>query len=417
VVKRFTTLLFITGLLVFLVSVGVNGETAGKSWFQWQGPNRDNKSAETNLLKSWPEDGPKMVWFVEGMAEGFSAVSIANGYIYTTGTVDKQGWIFAVDLEGNLKWKKMYGPEWAGRHPGARGTPTIDENNIYVIGGMGTVSCFEAKTGQEKWTVDPFKDSEGMLGRYGIAESALIIGEKLIFTPGGSKATMVALNKKTGETIWASKSIGEKSAYCSPILIERGGTKLIVTMTENSIIGVDAEDGNMLWQYDCEKYQGEPKDINPNTPVYHDGCIYVTSGYEKGGAKLKLSEDGKKIESQEWVNLKLDCHHGGVVLVDGYIYGSNMDGKWLCLNWDNGEIMYEKNWLGKGSITYAEEMLYCYAERGTVGLVKATPDDFTVVSSFKISKGDDEHWAHPVICDGRLYIRHGNALIAYDIKN
>ncbi|MHC4724144.1 MAG: outer membrane protein assembly factor BamB family protein [Planctomycetota bacterium] len=155
--KSFTTLLFITSLLVFLVSVDVSGETAGESWFQWQGPNRDNKSAETNLLESWPEDGPKMVWSVEGMAEGFSAVSIANGLIYTTGTIDEKGWIFAVDLEGNLKWKKMYGPEWAGRHPGARGTPTVDEGNVYVIGGMGTVSCYEAETGQEKWTVDPFK--------------------------------------------------------------------------------------------------------------------------------------------------------------------------------------------------------------------------------------------------------------------
>jgi outer membrane protein assembly factor BamB len=357
-----------------------------------------------------------MLWAVEGMGEGFSTISIANGLIYTTGTIDEKGWLFAVDLDGNLKWKQMHGSEWAGRHPGARGTPTIDGDKVYVIGGMGTVSCYEASTGEKKWTADPFKESDGMYGRYGIAESALIIGDKLICTPGGSKATMMALDKKTGQTIWASKSIGEKSAYCSPILIERGGTKLIVTMTESSIIGVDAEDGNLLWQYDCEKYQGEPKDVNPNTPVYHDGSIYVTSGYEKGGAKLKLSKDGKKVESQEWVNLKLDCHHGGVVLVDGYIYGSNMDGKWMCLNWADGEVMYEKRWLGKGSLTYADGMLYCYAERGTVALVKASPEDFNVISSFKVTKGDDEHWAHPVIYDGRLYIRHGNALIAYDIK-
>jgi outer membrane protein assembly factor BamB len=414
--KRFVVLPFVIGFLIFIVSVDVNGESVGGCWFQWQGPNRDNKSTETNLLKSWPEDGPKMLWFIEGVGEGFSTVSIANGLIYTTGTIDEKGWLFTVDLEGNLKWKQIYGPEWTGRHPGTRGTPTIDEDKVYVIGGMGTVSCYEAKTGDLKWTVDPFKESGGEYGRYGIAESALIIGDKLICTPGGSKATMVALDKKTGQTIWASKSIGEKSAYCSPILVERGNTKLIVTMTENSIIGVDAEDGNMLWQYDCEKYQGKPKDVNPNTPVYHSGSIYVTSGYEKGGAKLKLSKDGKKVESQEWMNLKLDCHHGSVVLVDGYIYGSNMDGKWMCLDWASGEVMYEKNWLGKGSLTYADGMLYCYAEKGTVALVKTSPEGFDVISSFKVTKGDDEHWAHPVICGGRLYVRHGNTLMAYDIK-
>ncbi|MHC4759122.1 MAG: outer membrane protein assembly factor BamB family protein [Planctomycetota bacterium] len=315
--KRSIALVLSISFLFSFISVDIKAESSDSGWRQWQGPNRDNISGETGLLNSWPEDGPQMLWSVEGMGEGFATVSIANGLIYTTGTIDEKGWLFAVDLDGNLKWKQMHGSEWAGRHPGARGTPTIDGDKVYVIGGMGTVSCYEASTGEKKWTADPFKESEGMYGRYGIAESALIIGDKLICTPGGSKATMMALDKKTGQTIWASKSIGEKSAYCSPILIERGGTKLIVTMTESSIIGVDAEDGNLLWQYDCEKYQGEPKDVNPNTPVYHDGSIYVTSGYEKGGAKLKLSKDGKKVESQEWVNLKLDCHHGGVVLVDG----------------------------------------------------------------------------------------------------
>lgn len=188
-------------------------------------------------------------------------------------------------------------------------------------------------------------------------------------------------------------------------------------MTDNFIIGVDAADGNILWQYDCKLYQGQPKAINPNTPTYCDGYIYVTSGYGKGGAKLKLSEDGSEVVAQEWANLTLDCHHGGVVLVDGYIYGSNMKGTWVCLDWDNGEIKYESKGVGKGSITYAEGMLYCYGEKdGTVALVKASPQDFAVVSSFKISQGTGQHWAHPVISNGRLYIRHGDTLMAYGIK-
>ena len=160
--------------------------------------------------------------------------------------------------------------------------------------------------------------------------------------------------------------------------------KMYVTMTDNFIIGVDSDNGNILWQYDCKLYQGKPRGINPNTPIYYDGYIYVTSGYGKGGAKLKLSEDGSNVLSQEWANLILDCHHGGVVLVDGYIYGSNMGGNWVSLNWETGEVMYETEWIGKGSITFADNRLYCYEEKqGTVGLVKATPEKFELISSFR----------------------------------
>ncbi|KKM03073.1 hypothetical protein LCGC14_1778060, partial [marine sediment metagenome] len=258
-------------------------------------------------------------------------------------------------------------------------------------------------------------------GRYGIAESPLIVEDLVICTPGGDTAMMVALDKKTGQTVWKTKSIGEGSSYCSPILVKRGNRNLIITMTDHSIIGVDAANGEILWQYDCKLYQVKPRAINPNTPIYKDGYIYVTSGYDKGGAKLKLSEDGSTVLRQEWKDSTLDCHHGGVVLVDGYIYGTNWRGNpagnWVCLDWATGNVMYETEWIGKGSITYADGMLYCYEEKqGTVGLVKATPEKFELISSFKVPKGTGEHWAHPVICDGRMYIRHGDALMAYDIR-
>jgi outer membrane protein assembly factor BamB len=388
-----------------------------KNWPNWQGPKRDNKSTETNLLKQWPLDGPKRLWSAEGIGNGYSTVSIADGLLYTTGIINDEGILFAYDLQGNLKWKKSYGAEWIKDRPGTRGTPTVNDGCVYVISGTGNVSCFEAKTGEKKWAVDAFNEFKGKYPSWGIAESPLIIADAPICTPGGQMATIVALDKKTGKTVWASKSIGEKNGYCTPQLVEMGNKKIIVTMTENFIIGVDADNGNILWQYDCKNYQGKPKDVNPNTPVYQDGCLYVTTGYGKGGAKLKLSEDLTKVESQPWANLTLDCHHGGVVLVDGYIYGSNMKGDWICLDWNDGKVKYENKGVGKGSIFYADGMLYCYGENGTIALVKASPDDFNIISSFKVPKGDGPLWAHPVICDSKLYVRHGDAMMVYDIKN
>lgn len=388
-----------------------------KNWAQWRGPNRDGKSTETGLLKSWPEGGPKMIWTAEGLGGGFSSVSIANGFIYTTGIINNEGILSALDLRGDIKWSKSYGPEWIDSHAGTRGTPTVNDGCVYVISGLCAVTCFDAVTGEKKWSVDVLKDFEGKYGKWGVAESPLVVGNKVICTPGGQKASLVALDKKTGKVIWAAKGNGEGNAYCSPQLIEKKDRKIIVTMLENFIIGVDESNGNVLWEYDCKNYQGEPKDINPNTPIYYDSCIYVTSGYGKGGAKLKLSEDGSKVVSQEWANLSLDCHHGGVVLVDGYIYGTSHKGNWVCLDWNDGKEICNTEGIGKSSIIYADGMLYCYDEKqGTVGLVKPTPEKFERVSSFNITSGTGEHWAHPVILDAILYIRHGDALMAYDIK-
>ena len=395
---------------------GTSGPGDGRNWAQWHGPNRDAKSAETGLLKQWPADGPRLLWSTTGLGTGFSTVSIADGLVYATGMIDNQGTLFAFDLQGNPKWKKPYGPEWTGNRPGTRSTPTVDQGYVYLISGMGAVTCFDAKTGDKQWTVDVADEFKGKPGRWGFSESLLIVKDLIICTPGGETATVVALDRKTGNTVWKTKSIGEQSAYCSPLLVRRGTRNLIVTMTAHSVVGVDAANGDMLWQYDCKRYQGKPKAINPNTPIYQDGSIYVTSGYGKGGAKLKLSEDGSEVVGQEWKNVTLDCHHGGVVLVDGHIYGTNMKGNWVCLNWGTGEVTYNTKGIGKGSIAYADGLLYCYDEKeGKVALVEPSPQDFDIVSSFTIAGGTGQHWAHPVICDGRLYIRHGDALMAYDI--
>ena len=247
-----------------------------------------------------------------------------------------------------------------------------------------------------------------------------MVGDLVICTPCGTEATFVAFDKKTGRTAWTSRSLGEESGYCSPIGIAVKGRRLFVTMLNKSIAGVDADTGEILWRLMYAEYQRSPHGINPNSPVYADGSFYTSSGYECGGARHQLSDDGTSV-TRVWTDRVLDSHHGGAVLVDGYLYGSNFrghyDGNWVCLDWATGKVMYETKWLNKGAIIQVDGLLYCYEEKGgTVGLVKPSPERFEVIGSFKVPTGTGPHWAHPVICGGRLYLRHGTALMVYDVK-
>jgi outer membrane protein assembly factor BamB len=389
-------------------------------WQQWRGPERNGSSKETNLLKNWPENGPDLLWSVENMGEGFSSASISNGQIYITGVIDKQETLTSLDPDGQIKWQTTYGDRWKGSYPEARTTPTLDGNLVYVISGMGKVICVDAKSGQIKWSVQALDDFDGEYPKWGIAESPLIIDNKIICTPGGEEASVVALDKITGKMIWQSLQLSELGNYCSPILINRGGKKIIATQLAESFVGLDAEDGTLLWRDEYEDYQDDPKDININSPLYHDGHIFVTSGYDNPSASYELSPDGTKI-TRKWINEILDVHLGGVVLVNGYIYGSNWEnnknGNWVCLDWKTGKVMWEEKWITKGSIITAEGMLYCYEEKeGTFGLVSATPEKFDMVSSFRMPPGKGRYWAHPAISDSRLYVRHGDALMVYDIS-
>ena len=413
VVKIFT---LVIGIWIFVL-----GTVQASDYYQWRGNNRDGVSKETGLLKEWPEGGPKLLWSVEGIGKGFSSPSISKGSLYVTGTSGNVEFLSAFDLDGNFKWKKEYGKPYTKSYPDARTTPTVEGNSIYVISGSGQVVCLDTASGDIKWSVDALDNFGGKQGSWGTAESPLIVDNKVIYTPCGNKTTVVALDKKTGKTVWTSPSLNDHSGYVSPILVERGGKKLIVGVTGNYIIGVNAENGDIVWQI---KYTDIPspnkKDINIPTPLYYDGHIFVTSGYDHAGVMLELSEDGTKA-SVAWVNTDLDVHHGGVVRIDGYIYGSNWlnnnDGNWVCVDWNTGKTMYEEKWFNKGSIIAADGMLYCYEEKGgNLGLVKASPDGFDVVSSMKITQGKGQHWAHPVINDGRLYMRHGDVLMVYDIK-
>ncbi len=229
------------------------------------------------------------------------------------------------------------------------------------------------------------------------------------------------LDKNTGETIWQSETLSDKNAYSSPILVERGGKKIVVNVSGNYTFRVDSQTGKMLWTHDLKQYTNEyGGDINCNTPLYYDGCIFITSGYNDTGLIFNLSESGDSL-TLKWKNDVLETHHGNVVLVDGYIYGSNWinngNGKWVCLEWNSGKTMYETKWKNKGSIIANEGILFCFDEKkGNLGLAKANPNNFEIISSFEVPFGNGPYWSHPVICDGRLYLRHEDVLMVYDIK-
>jgi len=393
-------------------------------WPQWQGPNRDSRSPETKLLKNWPQQGPKLIWKHGNLGEGWSSPTIADGYIYVTGVEKKKEFMVCLDLAGQFKWKIIYGLA-ANKYSGARSTPAYDKGNAYVISGIGEVVCIDTRERMIAWKLNAYKIFQGECGNFGIAESPLIVDDKVIYTPCGKQTTMVAFDKITGGTVWESQSINDISAYVSPTIIKRRSQNIILTVTGSYIVGINSDKGEILWKY---PYLKEDKKenlrgtlmANAITPLYHEGQIYVTSGYSHGGVALQLSEDGQNVQVI-WEDKILDCHHGGVVYHDGYIYGSswngNADGNWVCLDWKTGSLMYDHHWFDKGSITYADDMLYCYEEeKGHLALVRATPKKFDIVSLFQVSTVKGENWAHPVICDGRVYIRYGGLLLAYDVK-
>lgn len=378
---------------------------------QWRGPNRDGIYPEQNLLKKWPEYGPELLWVADGLGKGFSSAAVTRNRLYVSGMLDSTGFVFCLNLKGEELWRKPYGQEWSQGQPGARGTPALVDDRLYVISGVGKAVCLNVETGNIIWSVDLVEKFGAVLPDLGMCESPLIDGENIICTAGGPKAIMVALNRHNGSTIWVCEGNGDKSSYCSPIIVNQGNTRFIVTMVQKSIIGVDADTGQLLWSHE----QATTYDVNPNTPIYKDGAIYCTTGYGHGGVKLKLGPDGKNV-TEIWRDKELDSKFHAYILHDGYVYGSASNNKgWKCVNWESGEVLYSSKELGTGNVIFADGLLYCYTEKGVLAIVEPTPNSFKLVSQFNINHGSEQHWAHTVIKDKTLYVRHGYSLMAYSI--
>jgi len=395
-------------------------------WPQFRGPKRDGKSPETGLLKKWPDGGPRLVRTISGVGDGFSSPSIARGKLYITGKVGQDLRLFCFDLSGKKIWEQTHSRAYGGEtaphspNPGARGAPTIDGDMIYVLGGLGQLTAYRVGDGRPVWTVDVVRDLGGRVPPWGYAESVLIDGDKLIVTPGGEKkGTFAALDKKSGRVLWQSSEVTERAEYASSILVAYGNTRQIVNMTRGGLVAVAPENGALLWRYNRMAGVGttEGTTAHCNAPVYADGLVFEATGYHtRGGGAVALRETASGIKVEPvWESNKLNSELGGYVLVDGYIYLTAGAG-WRGVELKTGTERWSGRGPGKGSVIYADGMLYCLGENGKMGLIEANPATFNMVSLFELPQGEGLSWTHPVISDGKLYLRRSDKLYVYDIK-
>ena len=411
-------------LLVLSLFIACQSQTSEIS--QWRGYGRTGIYHGEDLLDDWPEDGPMLLWSANGIGEGFSSASVTEDAIYLTGLIDTLEYVTALDLDGNRLWQTAFGPGWTTSFASSRSTPTVVNGRIYIASGQGHVACIDSKSGDILWHLDAYNQFNGEWDIWGVAESLLYHKGRIFYTPCGERTTMVALDAESGETIWESPSLPDSSAYVSPILIKYGNREMIISVTSNYIIAVDPAKGDILWRitYSDIHPPVEHPDFpisNTNTPLYHKGRIYVTSGYNHVGVMLKITEKGDSAELI-WTDSTLDVHHGGVVLLDGCIYGSNWlhngKGNWCCIDWKTGETMFEAEWKNKGSIIAADNKLYCYEERtGFIALIEPATDSFNIISTFRPFLEGWPHWSHPVIRNGILYVRYEDILKAYHIAD
>jgi outer membrane protein assembly factor BamB len=399
--------LFTLILILLISSFGFAQEV-----LQWRGADRSGKYNGTNLLKSWPEGGPTLLWEFNSLGNGYSSPVITTKNIFINGEVDTVDYLFALDLSGKLLWKSKIGKEWVLNYPGSRSTPTVVDDLIYVTTGLGTVACFEVQTGKERWSIDMIKDFNTKNITFGFSESVLVDRDKVFCTPGNTDTNVVALDRFTGKIIWICKGLGQMTSYCSPLLIQLPQRNILVTFSKSALLGIDTKDGKLLWSHK----QDSEGDVHVNTPLYDNGCIYYVTGDGNGSVKLKLSEDGTEI-IEIWRNGACDNTMGGVIKINNYIYTASYGKRcWYSLDTESGKIADSLDF-DKGNTIYSDGMLYLYNEKGQVGLVRPDGPKMNLVSSFKITRGTKAHFSHPVINNGILYIRHGRSLMAYDVRS
>jgi len=401
--------------LVFtlIALVTLTSSSLAQDLVEWRGIDRSGIYDETGLLKEWPATGPEMLWSFDGLGKGFSSVIVVGEKIFVTGQTDGIGYVYAIDKKGKLIWKAEYGKEWVDPYPGSRTTPVFYKGKLFLTSALHQALCMDAETGKIVWSVDMKAKFGAKDLKWGFVESPAICDNKVFFTPGGDIASVVALNVKTGETIWESKATGDEAAYCSPLVFEHKNKKYLATSLTKNVVGLDVNDGKMLWNIS----QVNSTSIHPNSPIYKDGCVYSVTGYKTGGVMIKLSDDGKTA-TELWRNSTLDSQFGGVVWLGNQIIGSGHSGdrSWQSLDAKTGKVLFTNVEMGKGDVIYSDGLFYCYCDNGEMGIMELNDAGFKLKSKFRILLGTEQHWAHPVIDKGVLYIRHGNTLMAYSIK-
>jgi len=398
-------------VLVYILSmILISSRALADDWPGWRGPHRDGKSPDKGLLKEWPEAGPELLWKVDGIGKGFSSVAVTSGMIYTTGDVDDKLVIFAFDIDGKPQWETNHGSAYTRSHPGSRSTPMIDEDNLYLISGDGLVGCYDAISGNQKWNRHMREFGGGRPG-WGYAESVLIYRNLAIVTPGGEKC-IVALDKTNGSTVWTTQGFKAGAQYSSCYVFTYQGMPLLVNGTREGIVCVNPRNGQVLWSNPFSARNT----ANCPTPVFSNGYVFWANGYRKGGICFKLTVSGSQASATEaWRTASMNCHHGGYIVHDDYIYG-NDGGSWVCLDLKTGKKMWQERGVRKGSLCFADGMLYLFGEQGgEAGLATCSPQGMQMRGTFKV-QGSAPSWAHPVVINGRLYIRYDKNLYCYDVR-
>ncbi len=407
--------------IVFALGAGVMASGQAKpsvDWPQWQGPERNGISKETGLLAQWPAGGPPVVWTASDLGGGYGSIAVKGDRIYLQGMKGSNSIVSALNrADGKAVWSKTLGASASNdQGDGPRSTPTVDGDHgerIYVLTENGDLACLKAD-GTSVWQRNILKDFGGHNLRWLISESPLIDGNNLIVTPGGRGAGMVALDKMTGKTVWTSKELSDTAGYSSPIVADVQGVRTLMTLTSSAGVGVRASDGKLMWRYE----RAANNVANITTPVFdkETNKVFYTSAYDTGAALLGLSAQNGEVKATEiYFTRNMKNHHGGVVRVNDYLYGFS-DSILTCLEFATGKPVWRDRSVGKGSLMYADGNLYIQGENNVMGLVEATPSGYKEKGRFQIPDQGPPSWAHPVVSDGRLYVRNQGTLTAYDIR-
>ena len=382
-------------------------------WPQWQGPDRTGVSKETGLLQQWPANGPSVVWTATGLGHGYGSMAVAGNRIFVQGTRNGESVVVAYNrADGKEVWSKglgRYGDDDRGSGP--RGTPTVDGDVIYVLTESGDLACLKVD-GREVWRRNILREFNGRQLQWLISESPLVDGQFLIVSPGGPGAGMVKLDKMTGKTVWTSKELSDPAGYSSPIAADVQGVRTYLTFTAGAGVGVRASDGKLMFRYD----RAANGVANITTPIFFDNKVFFTSAYDTGAGLVQLSANNGSVSAKEiYFTREMKNHHGGVVLVNGYLYGFD-DSILTCLEFATGKRLWRDRSVGKGSVTYADGHLYIQSEGNMFALAEASPAGYKEKGRFSFADKGFPSWAHPVVSDGRLYVRNQDSITAYDVK-